>query len=169
MTQLNLAPNMRRSVFLGVAFVIGCSPAEKAEPAGEPPAPATVTLDQFRQIHWIAGDWRGSGGAYPSFFEQYRIVDDSTIQMRALSDSTFTVATDSSWIELRHGTVRGRGNDQGYVVIALAADSIRFVRPGASTGGHTFTRASADEWTATLHAASAGGQPTVYVMRRIPR
>ena len=97
------------------------------------------------------------------------MVDDSTIQMRALSDSTFSVVTDSSWIELRNGQVRSRGGDRQNVVIAVSADSVRFARPGAAQGGHTFTRTSADEWTATLHPGSPDGQPTVYVMRRVQR
>ena len=45
--------------------------------------------------------------------------------------------------------------------------SVRFNQPGAAGGGYAFTRGSADEWTATLHPAKAGGQATVYVMRRI--
>ena len=49
------------------------------------------------------------------------------------------------------------------------ADSVRFARPGAARGGHTFKRATADEWTATLHPGSPDGQPTVYIMRRVQR
>jgi hypothetical protein len=128
-----------------------------------------VTLEAFRQLQWIAGTWRGSGGAYPAFFEEYRIVDDSTIQMRAFSDSTLQVTTDSSWIELRNGIVRKRGADRSYVAVALAADSVRFAQPGAPLGGHTFTRTSSDEWIATLHPSQPGGQATVYIMRRLQR
>ena len=153
-------------------LLLACASPEteqQAKTAVAPPAAATVTLDEFRQVHWIAGSWRGSGGAYPSFFEEYRLVDDSTIQMRAFSDSTFTVATDSSRIEWRNNVVNSRGNDRGYIVIALSADSIRFIREGEAAGGHTFKRASPDEWTATLHPANETGQPTVYIMRRLSR
>lgn len=159
-----------RLVLLAV-LAFACSsgeraPAAEADPA---PAPATVTLDEFRQLRWIAGTWLGSGGAYPAFYEEYRIVDDSTIQMRAFSDSTLTTTTDSSWIELRNGTVGKRGGGRSYVVVALTADSVRFAPPGVSMGGHTFTRTSADEWMATLHPSSPGGQATVYTMRRLLR
>jgi hypothetical protein len=163
---------MRIPVTLTI-ILAACSSAETEQQtpaaAAAPPAADSVSLDEFRQIHWIAGSWQGSGGAYPSFFEEYRLVDDSTIQMRALSDSTFSVATDSSRIEWRNGAVHSRGNDRRYVVIALSADSIRFMREGQSTGGHTFRRVSADEWTATLHPANSAGQPTVYIMRRMRR
>ena len=156
--------------YRGIVFTIAvaaCSSPEVKQEEG--PSAVTVTLDEFRQLQWIAGSWRGSGGAYPAFFEEYRIVDDSTIQMRALSDSTFSVATDSSWIELRDGQVRSRGGDRQNVVIALSPDSVRFAVTGVARGGHTFTRTSADEWTATLHPGTPEGQPTIYIMRRVQR
>lgn len=159
---------------IGVLLVAGISCSspenERDAPAITPQSAAelaAVSLNDFQQIQWIVGRWLGRGGAYPAFYEEYRAVDDSTIQMRAFPDSTFSAATDSSLIELRNGEVRKRGENRAYVVIALAADSVRFAQPGMLQGGHTFTRVSADEWTATLHPSSPDGQATVYTMRRI--
>lgn len=131
--------------------------------AGQAPR---VTLEQFKQLRWLSGSWRGSGGAYPSFFEEYGVIDDSTIQMRALADSTFRVATDSSRIEWRNGVVSKRGGSS-YVAVELTASSVRFAREGASGGGFTWTSNSADQWTATLHPSTPQGSETVYVMRRV--
>ena len=140
-------------------------------PVTQDPQPnaASVTRQQFRQLQWIAGSWRGSGGTYPSFFEDYRVLNDTTIGMRSFSDSTFRVATDSSLIEWRNGRVQSRSARSTYVAIELTSSTVRFARPGAAGGGHTFARVSADEWTATLHPASSGGKATVYAMRRIRR
>ena len=155
---------MNVRVLLLIAIAVACSSREPEQQTEQPaPAPVTVSLDEFRQLQWIAGAWRGSGGAYAAFYEEYRLVDDSTIQMRAFADSTFGAANDSSRIELRNGTVRSGD----YVVVALTPDSIRFAQTGR--GGHTFTRTSADEWTATLHPSTTGGQATVYIMRRLQR
>ena len=150
-------------------IVLSCSSGEQQQEQQQGAQATAVTLEEFRQLQWIAGTWRGSGGAYPAFFEEYRIVDDSTIQMRAFSDSTLSVTTDSSWIEFRNGAVNSRGGGRTNIVVALAADSVRFAQPGATQGGHTFTRTSPDEWIATLHPSQAGGQATVYIMRRIQR
>jgi hypothetical protein len=150
-----------------LAITVACASSEGDEEAAA--ASATVTLDEFRQLQWIAGSWRGSGGAYPAFYEEYRVIDDSTIQMRSFPDSTFSAATDSSMIEFRGGAVQSRSERRTYSAIALAADSVRFAPPGVASGGHTFTRKSADEWTATLHPSSRDGQPTVYVMQRVQR
>jgi hypothetical protein len=127
-----------------------------------------VTSEQFQQLQWITGTWQGSGGNYASFFEEYRVIDDSTFGMRSFTDSTLAVVSDSSTIELRDGVVRSRGADGSfYDVSEFTETSIRFIRPGARSGGHTFSLVSDGEWTATLHPAEPNAQPTVYTMRRI--
>jgi hypothetical protein len=126
-----------------------------------------VTLAQFQELRWLAGAWRGSGGAYPAFFEEYRVLNDSTIVMRSFPDSTFTRASDSSSIVWRNGIVFNRSARSTSVAIELSGTSVHFVREGATRGGFTFSRQSADQWTATLHASTPGGSETVYVMRRM--
>jgi hypothetical protein len=152
-------------IVLALALV-ACSSGERAQQPGS--EPVTISLAEFKQLHWIAGTWRGSGGAYPAFFEEYRVLNDSTILMRGFSDSTFSVTTDSSGIEWRNGTIRS-GAQRDYVAVDFSATSIRFARPGVPLGGHTFARNSDDEWTATLHASRPDGQVTVYRMRRVSR
>ena len=150
-----------------IAFTLTLSLAPNAQ---EPqPSAVNVTRQQFRQLQWIAGSWRGSGGAYPAFFEQYRVVNDSTIGMRSFSDSTFRIATDSSVVEWRNGRVQSRSARSTYIAVVFTPSTVRFARPGIAGGGHTFARVSADEWTATLHPGSPSGRPTVYTMRRIRR
>ena len=162
---------MHPRIVLLAVLTLGCSSGDRGQEAeaDSGPVPVAVTLDEFRQLQWLAGTWLGSGGAYPAFYEEYRVVDDSTIQMRAFADSTLTTTTDSAWIELRSGTLGKRGSGRSYVVVAVSPDSIRFAPPGDSMGGHSFTRRSADEWTATLHPSSPGGQATIYTMRRLQR
>ena len=127
-----------------------------------------VTPEQFQQLQWIVGTWRGSGGNVDSFFEEYRTIDDSTIGMRSFADSTLAVISDSSTIELRDGVVRSRGADGSYYTGSeFTPSSIRFMRTGATSGGHTFSLVSDGEWTATLHPSEPQGEATVYTMRRI--
>ena len=88
--------------------------------------------------------------------------------MRAFSDSTLAVVSDSSTIELRGGAVWSRGADGSYYDASeLTPTSIRFMRRGASGGGHTFSLVSDGEWTATLHPSEPQGEATIYTMRRI--
>ena len=127
-----------------------------------------TTPEQFQQLQWIVGTWRGSGDNVATFFEEYRMIDDSTIGMRAFSDATLAVATDSSTIELRGGVIRSRGDDGSYYEGSeFTPTSIRFMKQGATSGGYTFFLVTDDEWTATLDPSEPQGEPTVYTMRRI--
>ena len=144
-----------------VMLVLACT-ASPGEGQGR-----QTTLAEFKQLQWIAGTWRGSGGNYPSFFEEYRVVDDSTIAMRSFKDSTLSAVGDSSRIELRGGLVYNRGEGPGSVATELTSTRVRFVPQGRAGGGFSFERLSPDEWKATLHPAAAGGKETIYQMRRI--
>jgi hypothetical protein len=128
-----------------------------------------LPLSQFRELSWLIGRWRGGSRWSPSFYEQYRFRDDSTIAMTAYTDSTFQSETaDSSLIEWRNGEVRTLTPRATYEVIAFAPDRIRFRRAGASDGGHLFTRISPDEWTATIFPRGTSTDTTVFRMQRIP-
>ena len=58
-----------------IVLIVACASSEPAEEAA--PTTAAVSLDEFRQLQWIAGTWRGSGGAYPAFYEEYRFIGKS--------------------------------------------------------------------------------------------
>ncbi|MEO8202009.1 MAG: hypothetical protein ABI679_15865 [Gemmatimonadota bacterium] len=130
---------------------------------------ATVSREQFRSLDWIAGRWRGSGGNYPAFYEEYRFRDDSTIAQHNYTDSTFTTATDSSLIAWRNGSIVSGWPLGRYVVTEFQSTSLRFLKKGAARAGHTFAMVSRDQWTATLHPENAAALPVVYTMRRLPQ
>ncbi len=152
-----------------LSLVVALSLAPALTPSARAQAPlAGVTAAQFHQLEWLEGTWLGSGGAYPAFYEEYRRINDSTVQMRAFSDSTLRTARDSSLIEWRQGAItKSRGGRVQYLAVLLEPDRIRFLPPGTATGGFTFARRSRDEWTATLHPSAPGRPETVYTMRRL--
>jgi len=159
-----MAAGMRSSTVLAIvasiAFAGSCGGAADSQPQ-------QVSLEEFRRLGWIVGKWEGSGGAYPSFFEDYEWLDDSTMRQRNFPDSTFAAASDSSWIEWRGGRVANRSASSRSEGMLVAADSVQFRRAGATLGGYTWTKNSADQWTARIHAATEGGAETVYVLRRV--
>ena len=129
--------------------------------------PASVTLEQFKRLRWLAGAWQGSGGAYPVFFEDYRVIDDSTLKMRSFSDAALSKVRDSASIELRNGVLTHRHPGRASVAVAVSGSTVHFVPEGGTGGGFTFNRQSVDLWTSTLHASAPGGHETVYLMRRL--
>lgn len=139
---------------------------------GPPPSadvrPATVTAEQFAGMSWLIGEWRGSGGQYPAFYESYQRVNDSTIQMKAWADSTFASATDSSEIVWRGGAVRSSSDGKVQnVLVRISGDSLHFAKVTGQGGDFVWVRESPDSWSAILGPAQAGGQPTVYRLERV--
>src|SRR5262245_1656328 len=82
------------------ALCTGCRDAPPASDTAPPPAATTdrprYTIDQFRGLHFLVGNWKGTMANGSLFFESYRLLNDSTIQMYAHADSTFGVPKDSS-------------------------------------------------------------------------
>lgn len=134
-----------------------------------PLPPARVSPATFAALRWVVGRWRGSGGNYPSFFEEYSVVDDSTLRRRSFTDSTFSVANDSARFEYRNGGLHQVRGGRRYPATRFTGDTVRYQHPGGGPmGGSMWVRHSADEWSATLDAMQ-GAAPTVYVLRRISR
>lgn len=113
------------------------------------------TLADFQALRYIEGDWRGSGYEGGPFYESYRFVDDSTIDMTAWTDSTMTVARERSQYLLRDGSIRTSKGGR----LQTVDDSGHHFR--AESYGWTFSPVSPDRWTARV------GPTTVYTMDRI--
>jgi hypothetical protein len=132
--------------------------------------PAEVSREQFGALRWLVGDWRGSGGQYPAFFERYQWLNDSTIAQLSFSDSTFSVATDSSELERRGGSMqKSRDGVPQHVVTRISDDSLHFAPTSGRGGGFAWVKESPDRWTAILAPATEGGEPTIYRLERVHR
>jgi hypothetical protein len=134
----------------------GASPAENA-PAPSTAAEAVHTIADFQRLAYLEGDWRGSGYEGGPFYETYRLVNDSTIEMTAWTDSTMSSARDRSQYMLRDGVI---GTADGGRLVAVDDEGHHF-RRGSS--GWTFRQLSPDRWTARV------GPATTYTMDRIAR
>jgi hypothetical protein len=131
------------------------------QPAPAAPRPR-FTMDQFRGLQFLAGNWRGTmpNGSY--FFESYRVLNDSTIQMYAHADSTFGAPTDSSRIYFSDGTIY---NGPQAAVDLIDENGVRFSSTGAQRYVYVWRSTGPDSWRATL---GANGQ-TVYQLTRMPQ
>ena len=169
-------PAARSTVALALVVVatLACGSRDRAPdtaasaptpPARSEPALADVTREQFAQLRWIEGSWRGTGGeGQAPFYERYDVVDDTTILMQSFADSTLRRATSESRIVLTGGRVLNTEGTGAHVSGAsrIDATSIHFV---PVRDGYTFSwrrGATVDEWIATV---GASGDRT-YTMRR---
>jgi len=131
-----------------------------------------VSLGQFRAVYALEGRWRLSGGgafaSFPVSYEEYATLDDSTLVMRASRDSTFSAASDSTFLELRAGTMRSRpSRGNASEVVRIAGDTIEFGAQGGD--GTTLIRMSGDHWRVVAGREASGPGARYFDMRRVAR
>ena len=122
-----------------------------------------VKVSEFRKLQWLAGDWIGSGGDYPAFYERYTFLNDSTIEQQSFADETMQTVTERATIALRNGRVVKAGRTSRYDAVALDATGISFVSSRRGGNSFVFKRASKGRWLATLRSST--GKRTIYEMR----
>lgn len=160
------------AVGAALCLLIGCGgdkAPEQAAAAAPPvatPVPAQIPLADFRFLSYLHGDWRGKMANGSSFYERYKVVDDSTIHSYTITDSTFSPPTDSSAIRWSNGQVRSGSSRSSYVATIWTADSVRFEPETNANNAFTWIRKDSEEWTARLEPRG-GGSPVVYVLNRV--
>lgn len=155
MTRRRMAPTL-------VLMLCGCASGERTErTASDSAAPQVATAQHtrsdFQALRYVEGDWRGSGYQGGPFYETYRFVNDSTIEMIGWTDSTLTKQQEQSHYQLRDGVI---GTDKGARLVKADSTGHHFQ---ATSYAWTFTPVSADRWTARV------GPSTLYTMDRIKR
>jgi hypothetical protein len=131
------------------------SAADQPGPADSSAGNAAHTVADLQALRYLEGEWRGSGYEGGPFYESYRFVNDSTIEMTSWSDSTMTTPQERSEYALRNGVIRA---DNGGRLVRVDQDGHHF-RRGSSAW--TFRQVSADRWTARV------GPATTYTMDRM--
>jgi hypothetical protein len=141
--------------------------APRSAPGQATPAP-TITREAFASLRWLEGRWVGSGGGYTAFYEEYRFLNDSTIeQVEFGSDSTFRTAGGRSPIEWRAGVVQKSRNGQAQSRLArVTGDTAVFENVRTGQRAFIWYRVSANEWRAVLGRPES---PTIYTLRRVAR
>lgn len=133
--------------------------------------PGTYTLDDFRRLRWLDGRWRGFMADGKTFYEQYRVVNDSTIVKHSFADSTFTNQSDSSRVQLRGGRISDESANSTWVVTRLDSTGVDFAPQRNATNYFTWAQESPTAWNATLRWTDNGGRPqsVVYALHKFGR
>lgn len=143
---------MRHSLVLALLV----APLQATSLGAQAAEPVPVSPSTFHSLRWLEGVWRGSGGGFEAFYEDFRWADDSTVLRHSYSDSTLATVTETSEIRLRDGhAFQWRNGERRAAVVLARNDSLRF------SSGVLWIRRSDDHWTAIL----ANGR-TTYELRR---
>jgi hypothetical protein len=157
-----------------VAGVAACGSPRTSAPAAAAVREGevrSISVQEFQQLRWVEGRWRGDQPDGKPFYEAYRFVNDSTIRSYSYADSASgAVPSDSGFIALRGGEVTTGGEGARWVASQLTASRIDFAPRVGASNSFTWQRASADAWTATLRWPATADRPArevIYPMRRL--
>lgn len=168
---------MRRSTLILIAPLLlagcGASDAPRADDAAgataqAAAAPAGTTIS-LGDLSWLLGSWRGTGEG-EEFYEDFRLEDDSTITIVYYEDASRTrVQRMRGTVEVRGGTIWHSHGDARWRLDSGTPTSLSFVPVQNASNRFTWSRESADRWTAVLRYTAPDGSEVegTYVMERI--
>ncbi len=165
------------SVALAMSFLLACGKpdAKNADSMAvmpqTPPTADTYAVLDFQRLRWMNGMWRGFMPDGKTFYERYRVLDDSTMVMHAFPDSTFGAPSDSSRILLRGGVVSNESGSARWVATRLDSTSVDFAPQRGAVNHFTWAQETPTQWNATLRWTDQNGraQSIMYAIHRFGR
>ncbi|MCC2971332.1 hypothetical protein [Massilia sp. IC2-476] len=84
------------------------------------------SLDDFAQLQFLQGRWKGVAPDGKEFFEEYTRPEPAVFQSHRFPDSAFTGHTDGATISLKDGEVISQWGDFTWKASSIAGDSAAF-------------------------------------------
>jgi hypothetical protein len=164
-----------RMSFAAAALVVAaaCGTQASDKPAAAKQAADSTqfprfALADFQKIGWLEGAWRGKLPNGNMFFESYQHLDDSTIAMRAHTDSSLETTSDSALVTYRAGRIAHRNPTHVWWAASIDSNSVDFVSPLDRRNHFVWTRQDARTWKATIYSVAPDGtvRTTIYTMEQ---
>lgn len=84
------------------------------------------SLDDFAQLQFLEGRWKGVAPDGKEFFEEYTRPEPAVFQSHRFPDSAFTGHTDGATISLKDGEVISQWGEYTWKASSIGADSADF-------------------------------------------
>jgi len=165
------------------AFAIACR-RDEGETASSRMVVASVPASSglanvatsLRPLRWIEGTWRGhptTGTPGSVFYERYRLVNDSTLNVENSSDSTFAKSKNTH-VQLRSGIGLSVLDDESdepvtWILSAIGSDSARFTPDPNAKNSFSWRRIDDHQWIARVEPTDSGHPVTEYLMERLSK
>jgi hypothetical protein len=122
----------------------------------------------LKKLQWIEGRWRGEAPGQNPFFEQYRFVNDSTLEITYFADSAFANSSGRGRVYLSVGRVYHVSGPGQWGASHIDDSGVFFVPERNASNSVSWVVKSPDLWIATLRSSATGQeQVTIYQMHRI--
>lgn len=131
---------------------------------------SNFTLQDFQNLRWLVGDWRGSENGKNDFYERYRFAGEDRIEMQSFKDRTMTEAgKDTSATFLKDGAIYHQVGRAVWVAERFSKTEIAFAPKESARNSFVWKSESPDVWTAKLNFKNREGQSVenVYRLERI--
>lgn len=148
-----------------ILVAMAALPALAQEPL-DAAVPAVASADDFKNLHWLEGTWRGEMPTGGFFFERYTLINDSTFAVEAFPDSSLNAPQPIGRVSLRGGVLY-REEPTGERVSATRLDESG-VLFGTRERGFTWAPGPAGSWTATIHRKVGQSETREVVYRMKP-
>jgi hypothetical protein len=154
---------LRRAALLAI---VAAAPALAQSQRGQPATPFAVS--DFAKLKWIEGTWRGTAPGQEPFFERYRFVNDSTIEISYYRDSTLARESSTGRVYLTVGRIYHTSGPGRWGATRVDESGIYFIPQVNARNTFAWAYQSADSWTATLRSGATGRETvTIFEMKRL--
>lgn len=164
---------LKPMLLASMVFLVACAESKmNVSSSNQQPAPKKISAEELKQLRWIEGSWRGSGGGLDKpFFERYKFENDTTLAVESFDSEKLDEVTGVSKFELKEGNFGSSSGDSGSVAVELTDSAVTFAPLGKARNSFRWQRESADSWKAILAWRAADGSPRerVYQMERWPK
>ncbi|MBX3175243.1 MAG: hypothetical protein KF709_12575 [Gemmatimonadaceae bacterium] len=146
------ARQTRLIAIAALTLALFTAPTLQAQSASQAAGTQPPTLrGPMAQIAWLAGRWVGSGGSYSAFYEEYRVLNDTTLEQREVDDAAFTQQRSNGVFTVRDGQIV-KLNARGEVTtrITVVADTVSFASTTPGRGSYRWIRTGPTTWRAEL-------------------
>jgi len=156
------------AIFVCIAVIgdTGC----KAQKSTEVSAVTKKEFSQsdFQKLRWLEGTWRGSEGGKGAFYEGYRFIDDTIIEIEFFTDSTLSKISGKGMVKLSDRSIINGAGSTFWAATSVDDRSIHFAPMQNVSNYFSWEKESQDVWLARLKNFDSQGKQieTVYRMER---
>lgn len=154
-------------VYTALILACGCEKMKGAE-GGTVMNEKEFSQSDFQKLRWIEGTWRGSDGGKEFFYEGYRFLNETAIEIVFYTDASLTKISGKGMVKLSEKAIINGDESSSWISTSLDERSVHFAPKRNVRNSFSWEKESADVWIARLIDTDAQGRRTekVYRMER---
>jgi len=156
------------AIFVCVAVIVANSCKTQKGVEGSIVMGKEFSQSDFQKLRWLEGTWRGSDGGKGAFYEGYRFINDTTIEIEFFTDSTLSKINGKGMVRFSDKSIISGAGSTFWAATSVDDRSIHFAPKQNVSNYFSWEKESNDVWLARLKNVDSQGRQneTVYRMER---